>query len=63
MDHVLAAVEEVENHDGDVYEVKVELDNGVWRVDIKYTDEDLEQFSYILHVGRHGDRLQVHEQS
>lgn len=43
-------VEEIELHDNDVYEVRIELDNGAWRVDIFWTDWQLEQFgaSYIM---------------
>lgn len=62
MDAVLAACEKVEIHDGDIYEVKVELDNGDWRVDIKYTDWELEKFTYTLYVNRHGSPLKVDEQ-
>lgn len=51
---VSAKAEEIELYDNDVYEVKIELDNGAWRVDFYYTDWDLNQFGLSYTMDRHG---------
>lgn len=51
---VLSKVEEIENHDNDVYKVRIELDNGYWRVDIEYTDWELDQHKLTWMIDHNG---------
>lgn len=43
-----------EKFDGDIYEVKVELDNGAWRVDVFYTDDDLASHKLVGYMETYG---------
>lgn len=54
LDAVAELAAEVEKEGGDIFEVRVQLDNGEWRVDIFWTDEDLDQHQRSWTMSTHG---------